>query len=321
MRLRRIALAAAAGIVFTAVMPAAQAFAGVSPGSARGAAPARVLDARAVARPTAAASQVSWFSGTVGPGGVEEWIWHNTNHSLVYVPGLDPQGAATNNSCQFQVTRTWYAQQPGGATEFHFDIQNIGTLTCGTNILLSWIPSDSSFTTSTIGAGATSGGRLNNVADQTSVQVALVPTGATSSQACQIEISNTRYFAGYTGPLLLTQTHGFTFDLTNTGSIGCSATVLFAHVQSIVISTNALAVGASENWTWLNAAPGLVFIAGAHGILDPSNTLGDLCNLQITRTSYSEVIDPPAERQFHFTITNTGFEPCNAAEALLAWIS
>jgi hypothetical protein len=36
------------------------------------------------------------------------------------------QGVATNNSWQFQVTKTWYVEQPGGATEFHFDRQNIG---------------------------------------------------------------------------------------------------------------------------------------------------------------------------------------------------
>jgi hypothetical protein len=306
-------LLAAAGIAVATLLPTAQAFASASPGTAQAATPVHAQNARAIAKPTAAANQASWFSGTVGAGGVQEWIWNNTDHSLVYVPGLDPQGAATDNSCQFQVTKTWYVEQPGGKTEFHFNIQNIGTLACGTNIRLSWMSNTSSFSTSGINAGQTVTGSWNNNQDLAAFQVSLVPTGATSTNACQIQISNLRYSQPGASP------RAFLFDLTNTGGIACAATVLLGHVQTTVIATNELAGGASEDKTWLNAPSNVSFIAGAEGIFDPSALLND-CELQITKTWYSQVIIPHVEREFHFTITNTGSLPCNT-EALLTSIS
>jgi hypothetical protein len=262
-------------------------------------------DARAIAKPTAAANQASWFSGTVAPGGVQEWIWHNTNHSLVYVPGLDPQGSATN-VCQFQVTKTWYAEQPGGATEFHFYIQNIGTFTCGTNILLSWLSSAGSFSSGGINAGQTVTGEWFNNPDLAAFQAGLVPTGATSANACQIQISNLRYSqAG--------GTRTFLFDLTNTGGIACAATILIGHVQASGGGFNELPPGASTGFGLsLNAPPNLVFIAGAEGT---SNG----CKLLVTNTSYAEA-NPPDEQMFNGTITNIGSVPCDA-EDLVAWIS
>lgn len=301
-----VLIAAAAITAVATLLPTAQAFASASPGTARAATPVHAQDARAVAKPTAAANQASWFSGTVAPGGVQEWIWHNTNHSQVYVPGLDPQGTATN-VCQFQVTKTWYVEQPGGATEFHFDIQNIGTFTCGTNILLSWLSSAGSFSSGGISAGQTVTGEWFNNPDLAVFQVGLVPAGATSANACRIQISNLRY--SQVGGSART----FLFDLTNTGGIACAATILIGHVQASGGGFNELPAGASiGSGLSFNAPPNLVFIAGAEGT---SNG----CQLQVTKTSYAET-NPPAEQEFDFIITNIGSVSCNA-ETLVAWIS
>jgi hypothetical protein len=313
MTLRRGSLLVVAGIAVATLMPTAQAFASVSLNTARAASGVRAQNARAIAKTALASNQASWFSGTVSGGGTQTWVWNNTNPSLVYVPALNPQGAATNNACQFQVTSTSYAQLPDGETEFVFGIQNTGTLACGTNIVLSWVPSTASFATGGINAGQTVIKAWNNNSNLASFEASLVPSGATSSDACQIQISNVTYTQVGSGG------RSFQFDLTNTGNIACGATVLLANEQSTVISTNNLAPGASQNLTWFNAAADLSFIAGAEEVVDPSALL-NVCDLQVSQPSYSEVIGPPAELEFHLTITNVGDLACTS-EALLTSIS
>jgi len=255
--------------------------------------------------------QATWFTGTISPGASLNQKWNNTNPSLAYLVGLNPQGAGTTTPCQMEVTRTWYVQQPGGEVEFWFTIKNIGTLACSTEILLTWLPNIAgAWSTGGVDPGASMTKHWNNANPLTNSYVAgLSPVGATGTTACQFEVTREWYAQQPGGE------REFWFTIKNVGTIACSTNILLGTKASTKITTTGtLAAGASISKSWNNANP----LNAAHIVgLSPLGATSTACQLEVTRTWYRQVINPPAERELRYTVKNVGSISCSA-DVLLA---
>jgi hypothetical protein len=230
------------------------------------------------------------------------------------VVGFSPVGASTSEPCVFQTTRTWYQQQPGGEREFWFTIKNIGDIACGTDILLtSLVNGVGPWPTGGIDPGWTTTKHWNNANPlTTSYVVGLAPSGATATQPCQFQVIRTWYQQQPGGE------REFWFTIKNVGAIACQANILLAGVASTDISsTGTLAPGSGVTKHWNNANPlNNVYIVGA----SPQGATGSACQFEVTNTWYRQLINPPAEREFYFTLTNVGSISCGA-DILLASVA
>ncbi|GLZ81562.1 hypothetical protein Afil01_63690 [Actinorhabdospora filicis] len=252
----------------------------------------------------------SWYSGTVGAGGTQSWQWNNAPADA-YKVGFSPSGASTSAVCQFQVTRTWYVQQPGGEREFHFTIKNTGTISCGTTILLNSLSAFTNWSTGGVNPGATQTWQWNNANPLNSAHlVGLIPSGATGTTACQFEVTRTWYVQQPGGE------REFHFNVKNVGTIACSASIRLANATtSTSWSTGALSPGASGTWHWNNANPlTAVYLPG----LSPQGASGlQSCDLEITAEWYLQRLNSgTAEREFYLTVKNVGSLACTGTVLL-----
>ncbi|GIG68075.1 hypothetical protein [Phytomonospora endophytica] len=275
------------------------------------------LDARSAAGVDAKASgigvQASWYSGSVAAGGSQSWHWNNANPlTAAYKVGFAPAGASTSATCQFEVTRDWYIQQPGGEREFHFTIKNIGSISCGTQVLLSSINAFTSWSTGGVSPGVTQNWHWNNANPLTASHlVGLSPLGSTGSTACQFEVTRTWYVQQPGGE------REFHFTVKNVGTITCTADIrLASQTTTTSWSTGTLSAGASGTWHWNNANPlNLVYVPG----LSPLGAAGaSTCQLEITREYYLQRInaDGSSEREFYLTVKNVGALACSGTVLL-----
>lgn len=279
-------------------------------GRVAAAAEAKVLGAPAIVAPSLVSS---WFSGSVAPGGAQHWFWNNSSLTVAYKVGLSPIGASTTSPCQFQVTRAWDVQQNTGEREFHFLIQNTGSITCGTTILLASQTRSATWSTGGIGAGASQGWTWNNANPLTASHlVGISPTGSTATDTCQIQVTRNWYSELPTGE------RKFNFTLQNVGAIACQGDVQLAQTTAADSSwsTGVISPGASQGWVWNNANPiNRVYVPG----LSPTGaTAAGNCQLEITQSSYQQLInaDGTAQRRFFFTIKNVGSISCSGTVLL-----
>jgi hypothetical protein len=281
------------------------------------AAPATVAaDARAAAGATrsvdtGAGIQASFYSGTISAGATQSWVWNNANPvTSAYHVGLSPVGASTTAPCRIQVVRSWYAQQFGGEREFYFTLRNTGTIACGADILLVSLGNVAgAWPTGGVNPGATVTAHWNNANPlTTSYVVGFNPSGATSSALCQFEVIRTWYQQQPGGE------REVWFTLRNVGTIACQGDILLGANSSVITSsTGVLAPGASVSKVWNNANPlNAVYVSGA----SPTGATTTACQFQVTSTEYQQVINPPAEREYFYTLTNVGTISC-AANILL----
>jgi len=274
-----------------------------------------VLDGRAAAEAEAQALGISdlplnltsWYSGSVAPGGTQHWYWNNSSLTAAYQVGLSPIGASTSNACNFEVTRTWDVQNYGGEREFHFIIQNTGAITCGANILLDSTQRLSTWATGGLNPGASKSWTWNNANPlDASYFVGVSPSGATSSNPCELEVTRTWYDQQPGGERELK------FTVKNAGAIACQGDIQLARTSSVPAtwSTGTLAAGASKSWTWNNANPlDRIYVPG----LSPDGASGlTACVLEVTQSYYRQVInaDGSAERELHLTVSNVGSLAC-----------
>ncbi|ADO71407.1 hypothetical protein [Stigmatella aurantiaca] len=250
----------------------------------------------------------SWYSGSVAAGATQHWYWNNSSLTSAYSVGLSPTGASTTSGCRFEVTRTWDVQQYGGEREFHFSIKNIGSIACGTNILLASRERTSTWATGGIDVGASKSWTWNNANPLTATHiVGLSPSGSTSANPCQLEVTRTWYAQQPGGE------REFKFTVKNIGAIACQGDVQLAVVTSANSSwsTGSLSPGASGSWVWNNANPlDRVYAPG----LSPAGALGTTpCQLEVTKSSYQQVIDSDGttERKYYFTVQNVGSLTCS----------
>lgn len=254
-------------------------------------------------------AQAAFYSGTIAAGGTQTWHWNNANpHTTSYVVGLSPKGASTTADCQFEVTRTWYAQQYGGEREFWWTIKNVGGIACATDINLYALPKTSSWSTGGVNPGQSKTYHWNNANPANSTYVVgFAPNGATNSAACQFETTREWYVEQPGGE------REFYFTVRNAGSIACTADILLsAKTTNTSFSTGYVAAGASAGKTWNNANPlTAAYIVGFSSVT-PN------CQFEVTRSWYAQRINATGstEREFRHTIRNAGAVGCSATEYL-----
>jgi hypothetical protein len=253
------------------------------------------------------ATLTSWYSGTLQPGQVGEWYWNNSSLTAAYQVGLTPIGATTSSPCKLSVIRTWDVQKYGGEREFHFQVQNIGTLACGANILLDGTTRLSTWETLGIEPGVSKSWTWNNANPlSASYFVGVSPTGATSANDCKMEVTRTWYVQQPSGE------REFKFTVKNIGNIACQGDIQLARTSEVGSSwsTGAINPGATKSWNWNNANPtDRLYVPG----LSPDGASGlTACALEVTDTSYRQVINSTgaAEREYQLTVKNVGSLAC-----------
>lgn len=256
----------------------------------------------------------TWYSGTIAPGGTQNWVWNNAPATAVYKVALSPVGASTTADCEFETTRSWDVQQPGGEREFHWTIKNVGTIACGTNVLLSSLSAGNSWASGGIDAGDSKSWTWNNANPLDAAYLAgVAPSGATSSSSCQFEVTSSSYVDQPSGE------REFRFTVKNTGTIACQGTVLLAKKSA----GNSFAIGPigsgnTGSYVWHNAPTDLVFLLG----LTPNGaTSSTACQLKITRSWYQQRIkaDGTATRELLFNVNNPSSIACTATVDVSFW--
>jgi hypothetical protein len=248
----------------------------------------------------------SWFSGTIQPGDSQNWVWNNAPTSNAFKVGLSPSGASTTANCQFEVTHSVDVQKFSGEREFHFTIENVGTIACGTTIELSSLEGSRFVSTGGIDAGGSLGFVLNSGDDDLSYLPGVDPTGATSSADCRFEVTETHYQQLPGGQ------RQFHFTVKNVGTIACSGTAVVAQKDdNNTADFGTVAVGSTIGFTWQRTKTNLIYFPG----LDPVASASNECKLAITRMWYQQRIlaDGSASRDLRLQIKNIGSIACSGS--------
>jgi hypothetical protein len=250
----------------------------------------------------------SWYSGSVAPGATQHWYWNNSSLTSAFTVGLSPTGASTASPCKFEVTRAWDVQQYGGEREFHFYIKNTGSITCGTNILVTSQTRSSTWETGGIDVGASKSWTWNNANPLTATHlVGVSPSGATSGNSCQLEVTRSWYAQQPSGE------REFKFTVKNVGAIACQGDIQLAVITNANSSwsTGSMSPGTSKSWVWNNASPlDRVYTPG----LSPAGASGlTACQLEVTNSYYQQKInsDGTTEREYYLTVENVGSLTCS----------
>jgi hypothetical protein len=266
-----------------------------------------------VALTPSSASAANWYTGSIAPGSSKTFYWNNANPlNTSYVVGLDPVGATASNQCQVEVTRNWYQQKPGGEREFWFTIKNIGSITCGANILLRKLPAaNGTWSSGALNPGQSQTSKWNNALYERAYAIGFSPQGATSTTSCQFELTRTWSVMLFnaTGPA----EREVWFTYKNIGSIACSADIQVGYNDvTETLYHPGMALGSSRSSHWNNANP----LDRAY-VLDTSTgftTAGNSCAMEATRGWYVQKINTngTTEREFHYTVKNVGTLVCPA---------
>ncbi|HVK24434.1 MAG TPA: hypothetical protein VM677_24010 [Actinokineospora sp.] len=170
----------------------------------------------------------AWTTGGVNPGQTVTKHWNNANPlNAAYVVGLSPTGATSSAACQFEVTRQWYQQQPGGEREFWFNVKNVGSIACTAEVLLGVKTTSTITSTGTMGPGAVHSTQWNNANPLSAAYiVGFSPSGATPATACQFELTRAYYAQVINSSGSTEREFRQTFE--NVGAITCSASKLLA---------------------------------------------------------------------------------------------
>jgi hypothetical protein len=268
---------------------------------------AAALEAKLVGKDLVTVGLASWYTGSIAPGATEHHYWNNAGSTAAYAVGLSPVGASTSATCQMEVVRTWDVQKYGGEREFHFEVKNIGSITCGANILLEGTTRFATWETGGLDVGASRNFYWNNANPLTASYVAgVVPSGATPSNDCKLELTRSWYLRRATGE------REFWFTLKNIGAIACQGDIQLARDTGSVSSwgTGTLAAGATDGTGWNNANPlTRAYLPG----LSPAQPTSGVCSLEVSRQYYRQRIntDGTAEREFIANVTNSGAISCS----------
>jgi hypothetical protein len=250
----------------------------------------------------------SWFSGTVPAGASQSWWWNNANPlDTVYEVGLRPVGAPIGGSCQFEVTRSWYVQQPDGEREFHFVIRNVGTVACDTEILLTIIGSSRSWSTGSLAPGSSRSWTWNNTIRDAAYRVGLSPTGAASTSPCQLEVTRTFYRQQPGGE------REFVLTVKNVGTVACAADVLLGRVGASATGP-ALAVNAGQTRTDALVDPATPVLVFVPGLAPAGATDTGACQIQAVRHWYEQHVSTngATSRILRISFRNIGSLNCSA---------
>ena len=252
-------------------------------------------------------AQYSWYTGTMAPGATANRQWNNAPAGNVYEVSFRPTGATTAVSCQFEKIRDWYAQQPGGEREYHYTIKNISSISCAATVYLSAVNDSHTGSTPGIDPGSSFTNHWNNANPQDYIYLfGLSPQGATSSSACQLEVTRTWYERSSSTE------REFYFTIKNVGSITCAAETLYAKKPATSTwSSGSIAAGGSGLQVWNNPSAGVVFLLG----LNPS---GVSCELEVTRSWYVQRINSDGTTKYllYFYVKNLAASSCSGTVQL-----
>jgi hypothetical protein len=246
--------------------------------------------------PVTTAPLATWFSGVLQPGQIQTgWNW-KAGENAVYEVAFDPVGATAAAPCQFESTRQWYAQEPGGNRYFHWTVKNVGTVACGADVILTYRLKTASFALAGITPGSTAH-RTWNIDDAKPVyQVGLWPAGATATIPCQLEVTRIWYERNFTDVLL----H---YDVKNVGSITCTTTAYLTN-QVTGDSLQTATVTTTYSTFWKNTSPTKAYWMAV------SPNIG-FCSLELTRQFYQQRLDGNGlHRDIGITVKNVGSNPC-----------
>jgi len=263
----------------------------------------------AVTSPADATVAWSGFSGTMAPGATRTSHWNNALSNAVYRIGLAPVGASTSAPCQFEVTNQWYDRLSSGEREFYYTIKNIGSISCGTNILISRISASNVQSTGGMEAGEvkTYSIQLNQIGSLTEVPLlGVLPSGATSANPCRFKVLRTWYDRTHRGDVA--QPLYLSYEVQNTGNIACSADVQMglAGVDG-QYSAKSVSAGATTG-TWIGAEPATT----THLIALSPVEIG--CSVEVTRQFYRQTVSSngTSGREFVWYMKNLGASTCSA---------
>lgn len=303
-----------ATVVGTVIASAGIAQAGQSAGSSQPA----LRDARAAATASGGLGKAAkggigiaatWYTGTVAAGGTQGWTWNNAPADAVYVVGYNPAGATTSATCQFETIDTRYVQLFGGQRQFQFILKNVGSIACAATVQLTAVTSSVYVNTGGISPGGTST-FLWNIPWSTIWLVGLNPSGATSSAACQFQVSRT--WIVQPGSSL----RQLWVEVKNVGAVTCQADVRLG--STTIGSQFAMAtVGAGGTWgtTWNNANP----VTSAYVISpSPQGSFPTYCQFEVTRVVYIQRInsDGSSQRQISMWFKNLSTISCGGTAYL-----
>ncbi|TDC84009.1 hypothetical protein E1193_07290 [Micromonospora sp. KC606] len=263
----------------------------------------------AVTTPAHATLAWSGFSGTVAPGASQTRHWNNALSNAVYRVGLAPVGASTSEDCEFEVTNQWYDRLSSGEREFYYTIKNIGSISCGTNILVSRISASSVQSTGGVEPGEikTYSTQLTQLGPLSEVPLlGVLPSGATSANPCRFKVLRSWYQRVRQGdvarPVYLR------YEVQNTGNIACSADVQMG-LAEVEYQYSAKSVGAgATTGTRIGAEPD----TATHLIaLSP---VENGCSVEVTRQFYRQYVSSSGTsgREFVWYMKNLGTTTCSA---------
>lgn len=254
-----------------------------------------------------------WYTGYLAPGAQQHWYWNYAPSNAVYRVGFAPAGSTPAGACLFQVMRSWDVQQPGGEREFHFIVKNVGSISCGSNILMQAEAADATWATGTVSPGATQGWTWNNANPLNAAHtVSVSPSGASSTTPCEFEVTRSWYSQQPSGE------RKFHFYLKNVGTIACGGNVLLATNASANASwsTGTLSPGGAVAWYWNNANPlTRVYVPGVSPL---GATSTSTCQLEMLPPYYLEMLNPDrtTQRRYYIGVKNVGSISCSGTVLL-----
>lgn len=178
------------------------------------------------------AADDKWSTGGLKPGDIQGWTWNNANPlTAAHFVNVSPNGSTSTDACQFEVIRSWYAQQPGGERKFYFWIKNIGGIACAGDILLATNNNvDASWSTGTVIAGGATAWFWNNANPLTRVYVpGISPLGAWGTNSCQLELLPT-YYQQAINPDGTSQRR-YAIGVKNVGAMSCAGNLLLNYLD------------------------------------------------------------------------------------------
>lgn len=253
----------------------------------------------------------TWYTGTISAGGTQGWSWNNAPADAAYVVGYNPVGATTSAACQFETISSQYVQLFGGQRQFHFTLKNVGSIACAATVELTAVTSSVLGSTGGVSPGGTQT-HLWNIPWSTIWVAGLNPSGATSSAACQFQVTRTWYVQ----PAVSGALRQFWVEVKNVGSVTCQTDIRLG--STAVAGSFAMpSVGSGVTWlaTWNNANPVTsAFVIG----ISPQGTAPNPCLHEATRIIYRQVIngDGSSQRQLGIYFKNLSAIACSGLAQL-----
>ncbi|MEV5817873.1 hypothetical protein ABUL04_18355 [Micromonospora harpali] len=310
-RIRAVAVAAAALGLVIAAAGVAQADSSSQPSMRDARAAATASGELGAAAKGGFGTAATWFTGTVAAGGTQGWTWTNAPADAAYVVGYNPVGATTSSMCQFETISTRYVQLWGGQRQFQFTLKNVGSIACGATVQLAAVSSSVATSTGGVSPGGTQT-HLWNIPWHTNWVVGLNPSGATSSAACQFQVTRTWFVQ----PAAAGAVRQLYVEVKNVGTIACQTDI---RLGSTAVSYNftiaTIASGTTWSTVWFNANPVTsVYLVGA----SPQGSAPITCQFEVTRMIYRQSInsDGSSQRQILISFKNLGGTTCGGLAEL-----